>query len=192
MISLYPFKSYDEYRDAQVQANWDKRHRVFTCLSTLELISCFIPGTPKFGLCHGSRTGQEQVWFRQLFPGCEVWGTEIGPTAKTAPWTIEWDFHEVHPNWPGRCDFIYSNSLDHAYDPAKAVRAWLSCLKKTGVLLLERENGPVHASDADKVDCFRAELSTFDALLKDWGGTITLRRPVPNSAHRWYYVVRRA
>ncbi|MBK6621188.1 MAG: hypothetical protein IPG32_10020 [Saprospirales bacterium] len=48
---------------------------------------------------------------------CEVIGTEISDSASKFSHTIEWDFHEVKPEWIGRADFIYSNSFDHSYDP---------------------------------------------------------------------------
>jgi len=42
--------------------------------------------------------------------------------------TLQWDFHEIKPEWVGSCDFIYTNSWDHAYDPREAFKAWCECL----------------------------------------------------------------
>ena len=50
----------------------------------------------KFGLCHGTRTGKEQEWFRKYL-SCDVVGTEISETATQFPFTIQWDFHKSKP-----------------------------------------------------------------------------------------------
>ncbi|MEJ0015745.1 MAG: hypothetical protein WDN25_04115 [Acetobacteraceae bacterium] len=46
-------------------------------------------------------------------------GTEISDTATQSSTTIQWDFHEVKPEWLNSVDFIYSVSWDHRYDPVK-------------------------------------------------------------------------
>ena len=82
-------------------------------------ISQTLPLKHKFALCHGTRSGREQSWFRKYLPsGVEVWGTEISEAAaKVAPYTIAWDYHKVKPEWRGRVDFVVSLSvpvcLDH-------------------------------------------------------------------------------
>jgi hypothetical protein len=44
---------------------------------------------------------------------------------------------EVKPEWVGAVDFIYSNSFDHTYDPQKCLDAWVSCLTRCGVCVIE-------------------------------------------------------
>ena len=78
--------------------------------------------TVEFGICHGTRRGKEQEWFRKYL-GCGVIGTEISDTVEQFPHTIEWDFHETKAEWINSADFIYSNSLDHSYDPKKCLTA---------------------------------------------------------------------
>lgn len=104
------------------------------------------------GLCHGTRRGNEQLWFRQhLGAGADVIGTAISDTATQFPHTIQWDFHEVDPGWIGAMDLIYSNSWDHSHDPEKAFGGWISCLAPGGFLLLDHnwnhEPGRVDAMD---------------------------------------------
>lgn len=139
-MKVHKYKSYEAYRAAQVKANRDKIALSWVRPMTVNIICDYIlkaNPAPTFGLCHGTRRGEEQRMFADRLK-CLVLGTEISPTAKDFPNTIEWDFHKVKPEWIGACDFIYSNSLDHAKNPAKALDAWVSCLKpETGILAIE-------------------------------------------------------
>ena len=38
----------------------------------------------------------------------------------------------MKPEWLGSVDFVYSNALDHSYDPVLAVNHWMSCVSKRG------------------------------------------------------------
>ena len=88
-------------------------------------------------LCHGTRNGAEQRFFQSAIGGASVLGTEVGNGASAFPNTIEWDFHDVKPEWVGGWDLIYSNSWDHAAYPERAFKAWASCLSPNGLLVLE-------------------------------------------------------
>ena len=87
------------------------------------------------GICHGTRNGFEQKYLREHLKA-DVFGTEIADTAKECPYTIQWDFHEVKDEWLGAIDFIYSNSIDHSYDPKMCFERWLSCLRPGGYCIL--------------------------------------------------------
>lgn len=124
---------------------------------------------PKCGLCHGVRRGIEQQLFKSHLPGCVVVGTEIAHTATWFQDTIQWDFHEIKPEWIGAADFVYSNSLDHAYDPKRAVERWVQSLADPGYCFIEWwANKPW---EADSVDCFQATLHRCRELLEKWGET---------------------
>ena len=120
----------------------------------------------RFGLCHGTRRGLEQLWLREHL-GCEVIGTEISETATQFPHTIQWDFHEVKPEWIGKADFIYSNSFDHSYDPALCINRWMSCLRPGGLCILEHSSAhePGHTSELDP---FGAALTLMPYLILEW------------------------
>lgn len=92
----------------------------------------------KFGICHGVRNGWEVGKLRKL--GIEVIGTEISDTATQFKNVIQWDFHNVKEEWLGKTDFIYSNSLDHSYNPEYCIRQWLSCLTVNGLCFIEWTN----------------------------------------------------
>lgn len=115
-------------------------------------------------LCHGTRNGAEQKFFHEA-TGAEVLGTEISDTATQFPMTIQWDFHEVKPEWQGAFDVIFSNSWDHSYDPKLALSRWLTCVAKGGALALEWSN--VHGkTEASPIDPFRSSLPELVSLLE--------------------------
>jgi hypothetical protein len=115
-----------------------------------------------FGLCHGTRQGKEQEWFRK-FLDIEVIGTEISPTATQFPHTILWDFHNVKPEWVGNVDFIFSNSFDHTYKPARCLDAWMKCVKKGGVCIIEWSKAAVPVT---KLDPYGGNLEQYKHLIR--------------------------
>jgi hypothetical protein len=118
----------------------------------------------KFILCHGTRNGAEQRYFRSVFPKAMIIGTEISDTALQFPDTIQWDFHEVKPEWIGRVDLLYSNSWDHTYDPKTLFGAWGRCISPQGVMALEHTQG--HMPDR------RAVLDPFGATVEGLEKTV--------------------
>lgn len=159
---------YDRYRRVQIDGNRNKLDKVWACEETIAFLAKYIRGRiaePTFGICHGSRRGKEQAWFRRHL-GCEVIGTEISDTASDFPHTIQWDFHEAKAEWLGAADFIYSNAFDHAYDPEKCLNAWMSCLKPNGICLIEHSSRHERASELDP---FGAKIEVMPYLILNWG-----------------------
>lgn len=95
---------------------------------------------PSFGVCHGSGMGYEQRWFAAYLPGCEVVGTEIASSLLERPKTVRWDFNKPNPEWASSVDFVYSNSLQYAFDQGEALRTWVASLRPRGVLFLEHKD----------------------------------------------------
>lgn len=171
---------YERYRKVQDEGNKRKLNYVFVHESTIDAAADIVRAhrsEPTFGLCHGTRRGLEQKWFAEKL-GCEVIGTEIAESAKDFPNTIQWDFHEVKPEWVGNVDFIYSNSLDHSYDPAHALRQWMSCLKPGGVCLIEHTSQDL-PHKVSELDPFGAELAALPYLFLEWAkGAYSVREIV--------------
>ena len=94
----------------------------------------------KFGICHGTRTGEEQESLSESI-GIPVLGTEISSNAVEFPNTIQWDFHEIKEEWVDGVSFIYTNSLDHSYDPHRAIGNWMKCLHESGRIFLDVSEG---------------------------------------------------
>ena len=121
----------------------------------------------KDGVCHGARNGFEVEWFRKRLGG-EVIGTDISETAAAIPHMVVQDYHEPRSEWLGKWDFVYTNSLDQAFDPAKAIGTWAEQLTKRGRIYIEHT---VHhsAAGASEMDPFGAHPLIVPYLLFKWG-----------------------
>jgi hypothetical protein len=106
-------------------------------------------------------------WFIKRL-GCEVIGTDISETANEVPNMVQHDFHDTRPEWIGRFSFIYTNSLDQAFDPEKAVGAWVDQLSRGGMIFIEHTmfHSP---SGASEMDPFGAHPMIMPYLFFDWG-----------------------
>lgn len=157
---------YRRYRQVQTDANLEKIDKVWATEANIRFycdrLRDLLARPPEFGLCHGTRRGLEQAWFEDEL-GCEVLGTEISPSSIRFNQTINWDFHEVKSDWIGNVDFIYSNSLDHSYDPSLALQSWGRCLKAGGLMLLEwsDRHEPAGASEVDPFGMALIDLLPF-------------------------------
>jgi hypothetical protein len=172
----------EEYQRVQTEGNKAKINAVWVIEENIAFLAEYLKrliGIPRFGLCHGTRRGLEQAWFRKYLCRCEVIGTEISDTAAEFPHTIQWDFHEVKGEWIDNTDFIYSNAFDHSYDPEKCLDAWMSCVRSGGVCILEHST--MHgASGTSKLDPFGAELVQMPFLIATWGkGRYAVREILP-------------
>lgn len=167
----------EAYRKEQELGNRKKIDQIWTNENNLVFVSQWLKDhgmQPRFVVCHGTRNGFEQKIFSRCL-GCEVIGTEISPTASQFPMTVQADFHEVRPEWDGKVDVVYSNSLDHAYDPAKALHAWARSVRDGGFILLEKasDSDPRGVSDLDPFGITLPNLLVF--LLETFGESASIR-----------------
>lgn len=161
---------YEKYKDTQVAGNKYKIDHVWVVKDNIDFLSQYLKkhlNNMEFGLCHGTRNGKEQQWFRDNL-GIEVVGTEISDTASQFPHTIQWDFHNVKDEWIDSVDFIYSNSLDHSYDPEMCLNQWVKCLKPNGLCIIEHSN--LDTPDVSTMlDPFGAKIQIMPFLIAKWG-----------------------
>jgi hypothetical protein len=158
----------ERYIQVQIAGNKEKLGQVWAIEENIAFVADYITthlGPVEFGLCHGTRQGKEQEWFRKYLR-CEVLGTEISDTAAQFPHTIQWDFHEVKPEWVQAVDFIYSNSFDHSYDPENCLKAWMSCLRKGGLCILEHSDASAMSTELDP---FGVDTALLPYLILTWG-----------------------
>jgi hypothetical protein len=114
------------------------------------------------------RNGWEVNYLRDGLPKTDVVGTDISDYASQFPHVIQWDFHKTKPEWENKIDFIYSNSLDHSYNPSLALTKWLSCLNKDGLCFIHW--APAHGEDhMDQADCFGASQREYRAFINSVG-----------------------
>lgn len=197
----YGADGYERYKAVQIFHNKRKLSRVWADDVTLGYIAEYVRkavGVVERGLCHGTRNGYEQRVLKELL-GCTVVGTEISDTATQFADTIQWDFHEPKADWIGHFALIYSNSLDQAFDPRKALRTWADQLSPRGVLILEHTVFS-SAAHADEMDPFGAAPAVMPYLLFEWGRDLFRLVDILRPAHQkpnypgtdiWLFVVRR-
>jgi len=136
-MKIYEYDSYGEYVAIQSEANKKKINHVFVRKGTMKKIKEMRPNADSV-LCHGTRNGAEQKFFQEVYgKDLEVMGSEISDTATGFPNTTHWDFMKRNPDWVGKYDIVYSNSLDHCTDPVATLKVWKEQLKEGGNIFLE-------------------------------------------------------
>jgi hypothetical protein len=185
VIKRHEYANYQEYVDRQVAANKAKIDRVWVKRESIEAIAAYLLLNTRwinFGICHGTRRGPEQQWFREAL-NCRVIGTEISDTAGDFPDTVQHDFHTIREDWLGKADFVYSNSLDHAYDPQVAVNAWVETLTPAGLCVIEwsDHHGPEYVNQNDP---FGASVPAMVGLIRGWGHKVREVLDLPDAARR--------
>ncbi len=172
-FNLYKYKNYTDYKNTQITFNKKKIDHIWADKNTLNLITYILKKklkkAPKKGICHGSRNGFEQKFFKKKFENLWIIGTDISETAKNFENSITWDFHKTKSIWNNNFDFVYSNSLDQSYNPKKALKTWLSQLKVGGLLFLEMSNQD-NPNNSSKMDPFGVEMEFFPYVLAKWFG----------------------
>lgn len=160
---------YEEYRATQIRHNRRKLHNVWADGTTLSAIvdDLRAHGLGETGICHGARNGFEVRWLRERLGG-DVIGTDISETAAQFPQMLVWDFHEPNPDWEGRFDFVYTNSLDQAMEPSRALDSWAKQIRPRGRIYIEHtiEHSASHAGEMDP---FGAHPMVMPYLFFVWG-----------------------
>lgn len=160
-MRLYKHKDYKEYVKNQTTTNVGKLNNVWANNKDIGLLSKHITkniSDIKFGICHGVRNAWEVQQLRRSLK-IDVIGTEISYTALQFENTIQWDFHDVKDEWVGSVDFIYSNSLDHSYDPEMCLGKWMSCIKKEGICYIHWSRSSEGLLNS--ADCFSATSDEY-------------------------------
>jgi len=167
-MKIYKYGNYDQYKKNQTDANIKKENLVWVEKSTIEKIyDQQKEKTIHSIICHGTRNGKEQKFFKEYFPSSEVIGTEISHTAEKYEMTVQHDFHEEKEEWIDKFDIVYSNSYDHSYDPKKSILAWKNQLKEGGTLYVETSfHHQINISNG--VDCLKWDNEEeFDIFLNN-------------------------
>jgi len=170
-MDLHKYDSYEQYVTIQSTGNQKANiSRVWVNERNIEFAVTVLSGMNiplRFGICHGTRYGNEQKWFRKYAPSCQVIGTEISRSlAEEIPDTVCMDFQDTRAEWVGRADFIYSNAFDHTCDPARTMKVWTQQLNARGVIILEHTTG--HEGEPTALDPFRATVPEMIASVPVW------------------------
>ncbi len=190
---------YAEYRDTQIKYNKRKLKRVWADAATLSKIVDDLRsnGLGATGICHGARNGFEVTWLREHLSG-DIIGTDISETATEFPHMYVWDFHEDNPDWLGQFDFVYTNSLDQAMEPARALNAWVKQITPRGRIYIEHTMAH-SARFASAMDPFGAHPMAMPYLFFTWGrgrynlvDILELEEKENNGLKAWTFVLARA
>lgn len=196
---LHKYGSYEEYKRIQIHHNKRKIESVWADEFTLNRVAELVLGNSSrstvLGLCHGSRNGFEQNYLNSLGKGINAIGTDISETALSFKNSIQWDFHDINPDWLEKFDFVYTNSLDQSWRPKDALKVWLEQLKKDGQLIIEHTeyHGPTGASEMDP---FGVRPTAVPYVLTMWfGDKISISHSVAKKKNKnidaWLFVVRK-
>lgn len=160
---------YASYREAQVSKAHLYPDALWADDATMDLIAEHArkkPTKSDFVICHGSKAGLEAKMLGERLD-CSFVGTDIAPP-DTATNVIEWDFHEPNPDLIGKASVIYTNALDHAYDPKKAMTVWVDQLADGGQIFVE--HSMLHSADSSTADDpFGAHPLIMPYLVLEWG-----------------------
>ena len=170
-MKLWKYKTYDEYVKVQTEGNVNKLKNVWADQKVFDLIAKYKPDAKDI-ICHGTRNGAELDMFKKAIPSLyHIVGTEISHTAKQFPNTIQHDFHKQIPSFVNKFDIVYSNSIDHSYDPFKALKTWTDQVNQTGLLCIElatgaenkmRELDPLEISPKELTQIIEEEFGFFN------------------------------
>jgi hypothetical protein len=97
---------YERYRNVQREGNLKKLDQTWVIEGNIKFLAKYLQtelGSIKFGICHGTRRGNEQKWFRAALQ-CDVIGTEISDSATQFAHTVQWDFQR-EPGLAGKGRF---------------------------------------------------------------------------------------
>jgi Methyltransferase domain len=190
---------YEEYRRLQIHHNKRKLQNVWADKNTLEAIREHLTRngrTVACGICHGARNGFEVEWFRTALDA-DVIGTDISETATQFPHMFVWDFQDENPEWADKFDFVYTNSLDHAMEPRRALSSWVKQIKQGGRIYIEHTLAH-STSHASEMDPFGAHPMCMPYLFFVWGKGqyfLTDILEVPKKANKglkvWIFVLER-
>ena len=164
-VHLYQYANVDEYHELQVKYNKNSISNVWADPTTLTKIAENIKshGLGRSGICHGARNGFEVKFLRDYLEG-DIIGTDISDSALEFPHIKIWDFHDDNPQWRSQFDFVYTNSLDHAMEPDRALRTWAGQLVPQGRIYIEHSTGL-----SSRRDPFGAHSWALPYLFFKWG-----------------------
>ena len=145
-LQQWQYSDYDEYVRCQTEANIRKHDSVWVSKSVLTAIRKVHPQAEVDTiLCHGVRNGRELEYWKELYKNKNplILGTEISPE-NLPDGVLCWDMQKpLEGEWEGsKWDLIYSNSFDHAMDPALCLETWCGQISDRGALVIDLYSVP--------------------------------------------------
>jgi len=129
------------------------------------------------GICHGAKLGKENQWFQEAL-GFPFIGTDLSIKSNPDMQLIQWDFHDYLDIWIGLFDVIYSNALDHSYDPILALKNWGKCLTSKGMVILEHTQ---FHEESNEIDPFGASYEEYLEIIQDCNFTVISKTKITSN-----------
>jgi len=193
-MKFHNYSSQAEYIEAQKSRAVDLATHgvVWVSEPTIDAMVGFIKQNrpeSKLCLCHGTCDGTEQRLIKARLD-ITVIGTDLMDGCEKYPDTIQWNFHDVKPEWRDAVDFIYSNALDHSPTPEVAMSQWMSCLVPGGFCFIEwsEGHGEAHITAAD---CFGASIPEMREWLKNFGEVVAELPATDQNGEHILFVLKR-
>ena len=176
-MEVLPFPDYDMYHRAQARTVQRRSPGPFFAEHEIDAICEWLKKheiKPVRGVCHGARCGTEVAAFKERMPDLDIIGTDLFPEQTKVRdkervkdvKVIKWDFMKPHRRWTNHFDLIYSNSMDHAFDPYRCAEVWLSQLRRKGWLFVQWCFADRYASGGD---CVGATLDEYIQVFMRYG-----------------------
>jgi len=172
-------QSYEDYVDIQVFGSQekfqgqtiDKHLKVIDPLKNFlntEVLKLRSGHNLKF-LCHGIRNGTEILAFKKILKKYNITflGTDLNPWVSNLDYGFVHDFQKRMPKKFGKFDIIYTNSLDQANSPKKALESMYMDLSRNGILIIyfNEFSGKMGFSTLDPFSC---EIEIFPYVYLNW------------------------
>jgi hypothetical protein len=158
---------YEEYKKAQIHragVKWGSRtfwNNITYFNETVREALELAKAVPSSMCCMGIRNGNDYTGFKEKpeFRNCVVYGVDIHPDVeKVGSNCFCYDFAKLPKDWEKKFDWVYSNSIDHAYDVKETLKEWWRVCK--GYILLTMSN----ETDVDQVDVYSFLVDDKEAL----------------------------
>lgn len=179
-MRVYRYRDYDHYVEQQTLANVKKLDWIWVTREAVRFLAKHyrkFRNEPETVLCHGSRNGAEVKWFNEEFPAADVLGTDISHTATDFPNQVQWDMQKENPDWIGKWDMVYTNSLDHVTDFHGTLNVIRNQLSDDGLFILDYsiwDDETIKPSISDPLDVNLSEIEDglmiagFEVLQTNW------------------------
>ena len=171
-MKVFNYRNYEHYKTSQTRTNKEKLDWIYARENVIDVI-CKDKKKAENIICHGTRNGAEQKYFKRFFPNAYIIGTEISDTASQFPMTVEHDFSIQKDEWINKFDIVYSNAFDHSIDPEQTLITWKNQLVHNGRLYLEYAESQSICNDADPLDASKQEIYNLLQLHMNVLGEIT-------------------
>jgi SAM-dependent methyltransferase len=178
-MKIKQHNSYEHYKNEQIIVGKQgfEDNTIFTNENEIKFLCNYILNNNieiKNGICHGVRRGIENLTFAKYLDA-NIIGTDICELAEqnNIQNVITWDFHDIKIEWINYFDLIYSNSLDHSFNPELALSQWFTTLNKNGICIIEHTSS--HNLDEPTLsDCFSANFDEYKKMIENYAKIIEI------------------